>query len=184
MRRFSLYMALASIVLWPLALAAQNVKPESKPSTKSIEVKHFTNASGVQLSPNFLRYFYSSFLAETQRLNIADQTVEEGAAVVDTDGPHSFIPHFLVLEGTFVNIQEGHENGGNFEAGSARIDLILYRRNNHKLIMKNKIRIALNGSLQNDEQKVAESAGIEAADVYQKTFHCRNLCDTRVFQLK
>jgi hypothetical protein len=184
MRRFSLYIALASVVLWPLALAAQNIKPESKPLTKSIEVKHFTNTSGVQLSPDFLKHFYSSFLAETQRLNIASQTVEEGASVVDTDSPHSLNPHFLVLEGTFVNIQEGHENGGLFAAGSARIDLLLYRRNNHKLIIKNKIRITLNGSLQKDEQKVAESAGIEAADVHLKTWHCSNLCDTRVFQLK
>jgi hypothetical protein len=30
-----------------------------------------------------------------------------------------------------------------------------------------KTKVALNGSLQNDEQKVAESAGVEAADAFR-----------------
>jgi len=168
MRRFSLYITLASIVLCTPGLAAQDVKPVSKPDTKSIEVKHFTNADGVQLSPNFQKAFYASFLAEMQRLNVAEQTVEEGAAVVDTEGPHSFIPYFVVLEGTFVTVQEGRENNGKYEAGSAIIEIHFFHRRNHKELDKFKFKILLNGSLQNDEQKVAESAGVQAAEAVRK----------------
>jgi len=170
MRRFSMFLALAGILLWPLALAAQNVKPLSKPDATSIEVKHFTNASGVQLSPDFMKHFYSSFLAEMQRLNIGEQTVEEGTPVNDTQGSHGMIPHFFILEGTFVKVQEGRENGGAFEAGSANIEIYFFRRSNHK-DSKYKVKIALKGSLQSDEQKVAELAGVEAADALLKSMH-------------
>jgi len=175
MRRFSLYIALAIIVLWPLGLAAQDVKPVSKPQFKSIEVKHFTNADGVQLSPNFLKVFYASFLAELQRLNVADQTVEEGTPVNDTQGPHGSNPQFIVLEGKFVAVKEGRQKGDKFEAGSANLEIRLFRRSDHKALNFPpcavcevfKTKVTLNGLLQNDEQKVAEAAGVEAADAFR-----------------
>jgi hypothetical protein len=180
MRRFTLYVALASIVLWPLTLAAQNMKPVSKPQFKSIEVKHFTTAEGVQFTPNFLKIFYASFLGELQRLNVADQTVEEGTPVVDTDSSGHFAAmHFIVLEGTLVKVQEGLQKGDKFEAGSANLEIRFFRRNDYKEFRFGacavcplfKPKVALNGSLQNDEQKVAEAAGIEAADDVRKLLY-------------
>ena len=183
MRRLSLYIALASIVFGPLALAAQDVKPVSKPHFKSIEVKHFTTAEGVQLSPNFSKYFYASFLAELQRLNVAEQTVEEGAPVNDTQGSHGMIPHFIVLEGQFVSIQEGREKDGKIEAGYANIEIRYFRRSDHKVLSFNnpkcdacnmpvlKTKVTLNGSLQDDEQKVAEAAGVQLADAIRKNWY-------------
>jgi len=175
MRRFCLYMVLASIVLWPLTLAAQNMKPLSKPEFKSIEVKHFTNAEGVQLSPNFSKVFYASFLAELQRLMVAEQTVEEGTPVNDTQGPHGFKPQFIVLEGKVVAVKEGRQNGDKFEAGSANLEIRWFRRSDHKALSFPpcaacevfKAKVTLNGSLQNDEEKVAQSAGVEAADAFR-----------------
>jgi len=175
MRRFTLYLTLAGILLWPLALAAQNMKPVSKPEFKSIEVKHFTNAEGVQLSPNFSKYFYASFLAEMQRLNVAEQTVEEGAPVNDTQGSHGLNPQFIVLEGKFVAVKEGRQKGDKFEAGSANLEIRYFRRSDHRALSFPpcavcevfKTKVALNGSLQNDEQKVAEAAGVEAADAFR-----------------
>ncbi|MGD0347642.1 MAG: hypothetical protein ABSA85_12840 [Terracidiphilus sp.] len=190
MRKSLLYLALAFIVFGPLPLAAQDVKPVSKPHFTSIEVKHLTTADGVQLSPNFEKYFYASFLAELQRLNIAEQTVEDGAPVVDTDkaGPFS-IPHFLVVEGKFVKIQEGSQQGSKFEAGTANLEIRFFRRDNHKEIRFGgsgangvlfKPKVALNGSLENDEQKVAEAAGVDAADQLRKLvypgFKLSDLC--------
>jgi hypothetical protein len=175
MHRFSLYIALAIIVLWPLTLAAQDVKPASKPEFKSIEVKHFTTADGVQLSPNFSKVFYASFLAEMQRLNVAEQTVEEGTPVNDTQGPHGFKPQFIVLEGKFVKVEEGRQKGDKFEAGSANLEIRYFRRSDHRALSFPpcavcevfKTKVTLNGSLQNDEQKVAEAAGVEAADAFR-----------------
>jgi hypothetical protein len=168
-------MALIIVVFWPLALAAQNVKPVSKPHFKSIEVKHFTNAEGVQLSPTFSKYFYASFLAEMQRLNVAEQTVEEGTPVNDTQGPHGFNPQFIVLEGKFVAVKDGQQKGDKFEAGSANLEIRYFRRSDHRALSFPpcsacevfKTKVTLNGSLQNDEQKVAESAGVEAADAFR-----------------
>ncbi len=159
----------------PLALAAQIMKPVSKPEFKSIEVKHFTAAEGVQLPPNFSKAFYASFLAELQRLTVAEQAVEEGAPVNDTQGPHGFKPLFIVLEGKFVAVKEGRQNGDKFEAGSANIEIRWFRRSDHRALSFPpcaacevfKTKVALNGSLQNDEQKVAESAGVEAADAFR-----------------
>jgi len=175
MRKSFLYIALAIIVFGPLALAAQNMKPLSKPQYKSIEVKHFTSADGVQLSPSFAKHFYASFLAELQRLNLAEQTVEEGAAVNDTQGSHGLNPQFIVLEGKFTAIKEGQQKGDKFEAGYANIEIRYFRRSDHKElgfpsttigeVLKTKV--TLNGSLQNDEQKAAESAGVEAADIFR-----------------
>lgn len=175
MRRFSFYLALAVILMWPLALAAQTMKPVSKPEFKSVEVKHFTNADGVQLSPNFSKAFYASFLAELQRLNVAEQTVEEGAPVNDTQGPHGFKPQFIVVEGKFAGIKEGQQKGDKFEAGSANIEIRWFRRSDHRALSFPpcaacevfKTKVALKGSLQNDELKVAESAGVEAADAFR-----------------
>jgi hypothetical protein len=175
MRRFSFYVALASIVFWPFVLAAQNMKPVSKPEFKSIEVKHFTNAEGVQLSSNFSKYFYASFLAELQRLNVAEQTVEEGTPVNDTQGTHGFKPQFIVLEGKFVKVEEGRQKGDKFEAGSANLEIRYFRRSDHRALSFPpcavcevfKTKVALNGTLQNEEQKVAESAGVEAADAFR-----------------
>jgi hypothetical protein len=175
MRRFTLYLTLAGILLWPLALAAQNMKPVSKPEFKSIEVKHFTNAEGVQLSPNFSKYFYASFLAEMLRLNVAEQTVEEGAPVNDTQGPHGFKPQFIILEGKFVAVKEGRQKGDKFEAGSANLEIRYFRRSDHRALSFPpcaacevfKTKVTLNGLLQDDEQKVAEAAGVEAADAFR-----------------
>jgi outer membrane receptor for Fe3+-dicitrate len=164
MRRLFLYMALASIVLWPLGLAAQSAKPVSKPHTKSIEVKHFTNAAGIQLSQDFSKSFYASFLAELQRLTVAERTVAEGAAVVDTDRSRGLLPHFLVLEGAFLSVQQGREKDGKSATGFANIEMRFFRMSNHKEVDKYKFKIPLHGWLQSDERKVAESAGIEAAD--------------------
>ena len=111
MRKSFLYVALACIAFGPLVLAAQGIKPLSKPQFKSIEVKQFTFAEGVQLSPDFSKHFYASFLAELQRLNISAQVVEDGAAVNDTQGSHGFNPQFIVLEGKFVAVKEGQQKG-------------------------------------------------------------------------
>jgi len=155
------------------------MKPVSKPSWKSLEVKHFTTAEGVLLSANFSKYFNTSFLAELQRLNVADQIVEEGTPVNDTQGPHGFKPQFIVLEGKFVKVHEGHQKGDKFEAGSADLEIRFFLGNNHKefrfgacaICPLFKPKVALNGSLQNDEQKVAESAGVEAADAVRKLIY-------------
>ncbi len=183
MRKSFLYIALASIVLAPLALAAQDVKPVSKPHFTSLEVKHFTTAEGVQLSPNFSKYFYASFLAELQRLDVAEQTAEEGATVNDTQGSHGMIPHFIVLEGQFVSVQEGREKDGKFEAGYANIEIRYFRRSDHKALSFNnpkcdacnmpvlKTKVTFNGSLKDDEQKVAEAAGVQLADAIRKNWY-------------
>jgi hypothetical protein len=172
MRRFSLYIALASIVLWPLGLAAQNMKPVSKPEFKSIEVKHFTNAEGVQLSPNFQKVFYASFLAELQRQNISEQVVEDGTPVNDTPTQGSQSYKFIVLEGRFVAVKEGRQKGDKFEAGSADLEIRYFRRSDHKGFPdKIRCKISLTGPFQNDEQKVPELAGVEAANAVRKFFY-------------
>jgi hypothetical protein len=180
-------MVLTSIILCPLTLATQDVKPVSKAAWKSIEVKHFTNADGVQLSPNFSKYFYTSFLAELQRLNISEQVVEEGTPVNDTQGSHGIFAYFIVLEGKFAAIKEGRKNGDKFEAGSANIEIHFYRRSNQKQLSFPKEctvynvhvlkpQVALNGSLQNDEQKVAEAAGVETADAVREFLYPEQKC--------
>lgn len=176
MRRFTMHFVLISMVLWPLVLTTQEVKPVSKPDFKSIEVKHFTNADSVQLSPSFSKYSYASYPAELQRVNLADQTVEEGAPVNDTQGSHGIMAHFIVLEGRFVGVQEGREKDGKLEDGFANIEIRYFRRSDHKALpfagsncyacttQVLKLKVRLNGSLQDDEQKVAEAAGVQLAD--------------------
>jgi hypothetical protein len=138
---------------------------------KSVEVKHFTKAEGVHLSPEFMKYFYSSFLAELQRFNVADQTVEDGVAITDTDTPKSMMPHFIVLEGTFSAVQEGSEKDGKFEAGSAHIGFELYRRSDHKEESRLNCTVSLDGPPQSAERKVAEAAGVEAAGALRKLLY-------------
>lgn len=171
MRSSMLSIVLASIVLGPLALAAQHVKPVSKPTFTSIEVKHFTAAAGVTLPADFERTFYVSFLSELQKLNVAEQTVAEGTPVTDSQGAHGIIPHFIVVEGTFVSLNEAQEQGAKPEAGSMKIEVHLFRRADHRDLTKYKIQVALTGSLQTDLQKVVEAAGIAAADEFRKQMY-------------
>jgi len=116
------------------------------------------------LSQNFSRSFYASFLAELQRLTVADRTVAEGAAVVDTDRPRGLLPRFLVLEGAFLFASGRPRKRRKSATGFANIEMRFFRMSNHKEVDKYKFKIPLHGCSRPMNRKWAESAGVEAAD--------------------
>jgi hypothetical protein len=86
MRRFALVALIpAAILLLTASLSARN----NQPKYKTIEVKHFTKADGVDLSDVFINAFYDGVRAQLEKEKVADQVVADGAAVPDADAADS-----------------------------------------------------------------------------------------------
>ena len=95
MRRYLLLLA-SAFLLTTLAIA------KDQPKFKSIEVKHFPNAEGVELPPEFSDYLYAELRATLQKKKIAEQLVGENEVVDAADAPKS-----AILEGSLLEYKKG-----------------------------------------------------------------------------
>ena len=95
MRKYLLLLA-SAFFLTTLAVA------KDEPKFKSIEVKHFPNAEGVELPPEFSDYLYAELRATLQKKKIVEQLVGEDEVVDAADTPRS-----AVLEGSVLEYKKG-----------------------------------------------------------------------------
>jgi hypothetical protein len=73
-----------------------------------------------------------------------------------------------------MNVQEGQEKNGKFEDGYVTISVLTFRRDadkTDKSAETTKFKIPLTASLQNNEQKAAEAAGVQLADEFRKKWY-------------
>lgn len=75
---------------------------DEAPQFKTVEAKHFKQAEGVELSPEFTDYFYAELRNELTRAKLAAEVVGEGEAVDDADAPKS-----AVITGTITEYKKG-----------------------------------------------------------------------------
>src|SRR5438045_6522499 len=96
MRKYYLLLAAAVFLLTTWASA------KDQPKFKSIEVKHFPNAEGVELPPEFSDYLYAELRATLQKKKLAEQFLGEDEVVDAADAPKS-----AVLEGSVLEYKKG-----------------------------------------------------------------------------
>jgi hypothetical protein len=123
MRRF-----VSIAVLFGLVAAIAGLSAKDKgPKYKNIEVKHFTNSDAVGLPPTFTNGFYDGLRAQLEKEKLADQVVEDGAAVPDADAADS-----IVIEGKFTSFKPAGRTMGS--PGKLGWEINVYRKSDHTLI--------------------------------------------------
>jgi hypothetical protein len=146
--------ALLAAVLPAAKLAAQDVTLP----LKAIEVKHFTQAEGLNLSQEFIDQFYEGLRTELPKTKVAGQVVEDGGTIADADAANS-----VVVEGKFLEKKSGF-------VGIVRAEINLYRRSDHQLITTITPKIPYKPSPLNTDKTIGHSTGRRAAYEIQRAF--------------
>ncbi len=117
------HLALSFLPLCLLIATLPAAKASKPPQFNSIVVDHFTNASGMSQSQEFIREFSEGFRNELRTWKLTQQVLDESATVTDADAVNS-----LVIEGRFT----GLDNGAIFTKLQVEIDI--YRVSDHVLV--------------------------------------------------
>jgi hypothetical protein len=122
-------------------LFATSAAAKDQPKFKSIEVKHFPNAEGVELPPEFSDYLYAELRSTLEKKKLAEQFVGEDEVVDAADAPKS-----VILEGSVLEYKKGSvvkESLIGFGAGarSLRAHVKLTRRSNKEVIVDKEIKV-------------------------------------------
>lgn len=147
------------LVACGLALAPVLSAKDAPPRFKTIEVKHFTVATGVPLSSDFVNYFYDGLRAALPKQKLAGRIVEDGGAVPEAEAADS-----MVVEGVFTE----YFKGGGFKIGHVTVDLKLYRRSDRSVIKAFTAKIPFKPSPFNKDKNVGEFTGGRASFEIQK----------------
>lgn len=134
MRKYLLLFA-SALLLTTLAIA------KDEPKFKSLEVKHFPNAEGVELPPEFSDYLYAELRATLQKKKLAEQLIGEDEVVDAADAPRS-----AILEGSVLEYKKGSvvkESLIGFGAGARSLTahVKLTRRSNNQAIIDKDIKV-------------------------------------------
>jgi hypothetical protein len=119
----------------------------------TIEVKRFAQVDGLGLSQDFVNYFYDGLREQLQKLRLANQVIEEGAAVPDGDAANS-----VIIEGKFAEYKQG-----GFSVGIVGSEIKLYRRNDHTLITTITARVPYKPSPFNTDRTIGHGTGVRTA---------------------
>ena len=114
---------------------------KDQPRFKSIEVKQFPSAEGVELPPDFGDLLYAELKAALQKKGIAEQLVGEDEVVDATDAPKS-----ALLEGSVLEYKKGSvvkESLIGFGAGARSLTahVKLIRRSNNEAIIDKDLKV-------------------------------------------
>jgi hypothetical protein len=127
---------------------------------KIVEVKHFTQSEGLGLSQEFINYFYDGLRERLKKEQVANQIVDEGAAVPDAEAANT-----MIVEGKFTEYKKGGFLEGVGIVGS---EIKLYRRSDHKLIATINPRVPFKPSPLNTDSGVGKNTGSRTADEIKK----------------
>ena len=114
---------------------------KDQPKFKSIEVKHFPSAEGVELPPDFGDLLYAELKAALQKKGLAEQLVGEDEVVDAADAAKS-----AVLEGSVLEYKKGSvvkESLIGFGAGARSLTahVKLIRRSNNEAIIDKDLKV-------------------------------------------
>ncbi len=136
-----------------LALVPALPAKDAPPRFKTIEVKHFTVAPGVPISQSFVDFFYAGLVANLPKQKLAERIVEDGGAVPEAEAADS-----AVIEGVFTDFGKG-----GLGPGHVTIDLKIYRRSDHSVIVASTPRLPYKSSPFNKDENVAKASAARAA---------------------
>jgi hypothetical protein len=122
MRRIAPLFILLAAFFAAAPLAAATTAP---PRFNTVVVNHFTNASGMSQSQDFIHYFSDDLSEGIERNNVAVQVVDFGTPVPDSVAANS-----LVIEGRFLS----HEDAALLKPGKLIVEISIYRLSDHALV--------------------------------------------------
>jgi hypothetical protein len=142
-------MALPLVVLLISACALA----KDKPRFKSVEVKHFTQVEGVELTPQFSDFLYAELKAELKKSGMFEEILTEDEVVDPADAEHS-----LVVDGSVLEYKKGSvakEVIIGFGAGrrSLRAQLNVQRRSNQDNLLQKELKVKTSSRI--DEKLLA-----------------------------
>jgi hypothetical protein len=137
-------MVLVLPVLFAGGLAAQDITlPLS-----AIQVKHFTQAEGVNKSQEFLDYFYQGLLDSLPKTKVAAQVFGEDGAVPEADAANA-----ILVEGQILEVK--HKG----LIGVVRTEVNLYRLGDHQLVKNFVTEVPYKPSPMNTDKTIAHASG-------------------------
>lgn len=151
--RLSFFVPALAVFALAGVLAAQDVTLP----LKAIQVTHFTQAEGLDLSPDFLNYFYDGLMEYLPKTKVAAQVVEEGGTVAEADAANA-----VIVEGKVIGLKKKGV------AGILTSDIGLYRVSDHQLIKQFTAEVMFKNSPLNKDKNVAEPSGGRTAYEIQK----------------
>ncbi len=134
---------------------------------KIVEVKHFTQSPGLGLSPEFINYFYDGLRERLKKEQVANQIVDEGAAVPDAEAANT-----MIVEGKFTEYKKGGFLEGVGIVGS---EIKLYRKSDHKLIATINPRVPFKPSPLNTDNGVGKMTGYRTAVEIRKALQVESV---------
>jgi hypothetical protein len=155
MKRYAMFLFLFAL-LFPVSAAAASPPP----LIRTIIVKHFSNAMGVDKSQDFINYFCDALRDELLKEKVANQVGEDGLPVADADASNS-----LVIEGKFT----GFDKGGVFSVGSVTMEIEMYRISDHALMKMTTPKAIFKSSPFNKDKNVAEFTGKGTAQIFKQS---------------
>jgi hypothetical protein len=136
------FVLLAAAILLSVSATAKN-----QPKFKSIEVRHFSQAEGVELPPEFSDFLYAEIRADLQKKKLADQLPGENEVVDPADASQS-----VILEGSVLEYKKGSvvkESLIGFGMGmrSLSTHVKLTRRSDNKALIDKDVKVRASSKL-------------------------------------
>jgi len=132
-KRMTLMLVVVLISVFALA--------KDKPRYKSVEVKHFTQVEGVELSPQFSDFLYAELKTELKKSGMFEEILTEDEVVDPADAERS-----LIVDGSVLEYKKGSvakEVIIGFGAGrrSLRAQLNVQRRSNQSNLLQKELKV-------------------------------------------
>ena len=136
------FVLLAAAILLSVSATAKNQQ-----KFKSIEVRHFSQAEGVELPPEFSDFLYAEIRANLQKKKLADQLPGENEVVDPADAAQS-----VILEGSVLEYKKGSvvkESLIGFGMGmrSLSTHVKLTRRSDNKALIDKDVKVRASSKL-------------------------------------
>ena len=129
------------VFLIVILLISVSVLAKDKPKFKSVEVKHFTQVEGVELSPQFSDFLYAELKTELKKSGMFEEILTEDEVVDPADAEHS-----LIVDGSVLEYKKGSVTKEviiGFGAGrrSLRAQVNVQRRSNQNSLLQKELKV-------------------------------------------
>ena len=141
------------LLVFTVLLISICVIAKDKPKFKSVEVKHFTQVEGVELSPQFGDFLFAELKTELKKSGLFEEILAQDEVVDPADAPRS-----LIVDGSVLEYKKGSvakEVIIGFGAGrrSLRAQLNVQRRSDNSSLLQKELTVKTSSRI--DEKLLA-----------------------------
>jgi hypothetical protein len=114
---------------------------KGEPKFKSMEVRHFSRAEGVEISPDFPDFLYAALREDLQKTGLFKEMVGENEVVDPKDAAQSFILEGSILEVGKGSVAKAMTIGMGVGRRSLRVHVEVRRRSDNESILDREIKV-------------------------------------------